>query len=127
MQSVNRGVDFLVRVEIPKREANDTLALGPQCAVHERSAVGAGARRNPPPLHERVRDLGRIDIAHVKRNDRRAHGLVKRTVERNAGNVANAGEEALGKRTFACRNRLYPALGLDNVEARRKGRRYRDR
>ena len=72
--------------------------------------MGAGARRNPPPLHERVRNLGRIDIAHVERHDRRARGLVKRTVERNAGYFANAGEEALGKCALTRRNRLDPTL-----------------
>lgn len=73
--------------------------------------MGTGARRNPPPLHKRVRDLGRVDIAHVERDDRRAHRLVKRTVERNAGDFANAGEEALGKRALMRRNRLDPRPG----------------
>ena len=84
--------------------------------------MGTGARRNPPPLHERVRNLGRVDIAHVERHDRRARGLVKRTVERNAGDFASTGEEALCKRTLMRRNRLDPALCLDKVETGRKAR-----
>ena len=47
-------------------------------------------------------------------------GLVKRTVERNAGDFANAGEKAIGERALVSRNRLHPALGLDKVEAGRK-------
>ena len=84
--------------------------------------MGAGARRNPPPLHERVRNLGRVDIAHVERHDRRARGLVKGTVELNPRNLSNTGEEALCKRALMRRNRLDPALGLDKVEAGRKSR-----
>lgn len=84
--------------------------------------MGAGARRNPPPLHERVRDLGRVDIAYVERHNRRVHGLVKRTVERNAGYFAHTGKEAFSKRALTRRNRLDPTLGLDKVETSGKAR-----
>ena len=78
--------------------------------------MGAGARRNPPPLHELIRDLGRVDIAHVERHNRRARRLVKGTVELNPRNLAHTGKEAINERTLTCRNRLDPTLGLDKVE-----------
>ena len=84
--------------------------------------MGAGARRNPPPLHERIRDLGRIDIAHVERHNRRARRLVKGTVELNPRNLAHTDKEAISERTLVGSNRLDPTLGLDKVEACGKSR-----
>ena len=84
--------------------------------------MGTGARRNPPPLHERVRDLGRVDISHVERHDRRARRLVKRTVKYNAGDFASAGEETFGECAFVSCNRLHPALCLDKIKACGKAR-----
>ena len=46
--------------------------------------------------------------------------MVKRTVERNAGDFAHTGKEAIRQCSLVCRNRLHPALGLDKVEAGRK-------
>ena len=71
-------------------------------------------------MHERVRDLGRVDIAHVERHDRRARQLVKGAVELNTRNLAHTGKEAISERTLTRRNRLDPALCLDKVEAGRK-------
>ena len=84
--------------------------------------MGAGARRNPPPLHECIRDLGRIDIAHVERHDRRARRLVKGTIELNPRNLAHAGKEAIRQCSLVCRNRLDSTLGLDKVETRGRDR-----
>ena len=75
--------------------------------------MGAGARRNPPPLHERIRDLGRVDIGYVERHNRRARLLVKGTVELNPRNLAHTGKEAISERTLVGSNRLDPTLGLD--------------
>ena len=82
--------------------------------------MGTGARSNPPPLHERVRNLGRIDIAHVERDDRRAHRLVKGAVKLDLRDFAHASEKAIRQCSLVCRDRLDPTLGLDKVEAGRK-------
>ena len=84
--------------------------------------MGAGARRNPPPLHECIRDLGRVDIAHVERDDRRARRLAKGTIELNPRNLAHTGKEAIRQCSLVCRNRLDPALRLDKVETCGKAR-----
>ena len=73
-------------------------------------------------MHERIRDLGRVDIAHIERHDRRARRLVKGTVERNPRNLAHAGKEATSERTLVGSNRLDPTPGLDKVETSGKAR-----
>ena len=84
--------------------------------------MGAGARRNPPPLHERVRNLSRIDIAYVERHDRRARRLVKGAVELDLRDFAHASEKAIRQCSFMRRDRLDPALRLDKVETCGKSR-----
>ena len=84
--------------------------------------MGTGARRNPPPLHECVRDLGRIDIGYVERHNRRARRLVKGTVEFNPRNLAHTGKEAISERTLVGSNLLDPALCLNKVETCGKSR-----
>ena len=84
--------------------------------------MGTGARRNPPPLHERVRDLSRIEIAYVERHDRRARRLVKGAVELDFRNLTNTGEKAIGQGAFVSRNRFNSTLSLNKIKACGKAR-----
>ena len=84
--------------------------------------MGAGARRNPPPLHKRIRDLGRVDIAYVERHDRRVRRLVKGAVELDLRDFAHASEKAIRQCSLMRRDRLDPALRLDKVETCGKSR-----
>ena len=93
---VDGHVNLVGRGKPAGGEAHDALALGAERAVHERGAVGAGARRDVPAVHEGVRDLGGVQARDVQRHDARARARLAQlqrrpvAVDGDAGHVCHA-------------------------------------